>query len=213
MKRDLLPSADQARSALQQDVPEAATTTHYPALAATACGGLLFLLPVLSRLGIQAWCESADIGAAGFALRIFRLALLRMQVPHDDPVWLLVADASRDEPTELAGTPASWTDPLLAALRMARSPREALQVASIRDEQAAAWLFAARCWLRRGAHMGLASLVLRHARLNVTRVHIDVHFLVNDMDIRVRRSGLDIDPGWLPWFGRVVHFHYRERLE
>jgi hypothetical protein len=26
----------------------------------------------------------------------------------------------------------------------------------------------------------------------------------------VRRLGLDIDPGWLPWFGRVVAFHYRQ---
>jgi hypothetical protein len=24
----------------------------------------------------------------------------------------------------------------------------------------------------------------------------------------VRRAGLDVDPGWLPWFGRVVNFHF-----
>jgi len=24
----------------------------------------------------------------------------------------------------------------------------------------------------------------------------------------VRRAGLDIDPGWLPWFGRVVAFQF-----
>jgi len=29
----------------------------------------------------------------------------------------------------------------------------------------------------------------------------------------VRRLGLDLDPGWLPWFGRVVRFHYLPRGE
>jgi hypothetical protein len=28
--------------------------------------------------------------------------------------------------------------------------------------------------------------------------------------MRIRRAGLDIDPGWVPWLGRVVSFHYRE---
>jgi hypothetical protein len=27
-------------------------------------------------------------------------------------------------------------------------------------------------------------------------------------DVRVRRAGLDLDPGWVPWLGRVVLHHY-----
>jgi len=27
-------------------------------------------------------------------------------------------------------------------------------------------------------------------------------------DIRLRRAGFDIDPGYLPWLDTVVHFHY-----
>ena len=26
--------------------------------------------------------------------------------------------------------------------------------------------------------------------------------------VPVRLAGLDINPGWLPWLGRVVQFHY-----
>jgi hypothetical protein len=28
------------------------------------------------------------------------------------------------------------------------------------------------------------------------------------VDIEVRRAGLDLDPGWVPWLGRVVTFGY-----
>ena len=37
---------------------------------------------------------------------------------------------------------------------------------------------------------------------------IDVTLPMSAVDLRIRRAGLDIDPGYLPWFGRVVHFHY-----
>jgi hypothetical protein len=40
--------------------------------------------------------------------------------------------------------------------------------------------------------------------------HLDVHFRMQDIRLDVRRAGLDIDPGWLPWLGRVVRFHYGE---
>jgi hypothetical protein len=28
------------------------------------------------------------------------------------------------------------------------------------------------------------------------------------VDLRIRWAGLDLDPGWLPWLGRVVSFRY-----
>jgi hypothetical protein len=83
--------------------------------------------------------------------------------------------------------------------------------ASTVDQQAQIWLTAVRRWLRRRGGIGLASLVRRPARLGHTATHLDMHFYVNDVDMRVRRLGLDIDPGWLPWFGQVVTYHYQER--
>ena len=35
-----------------------------------------------------------------------------------------------------------------------------------------------------------------------------VLFDLTRVDIRIRRAGLDIDPGWVPWLARVVLFHY-----
>jgi hypothetical protein len=71
-----------------------------------------------------------------------------------------------------------------------------------------ALLTAARRWCRRQARMGLHTLVHRPGRIVATRTHIDVLFDIQQADMRVRSVGLDVDPGWVPWLGRVVRFHY-----
>jgi hypothetical protein len=46
------------------------------------------------------------------------------------------------------------------------------------------------------------------ARLLANETHLDLDLLTQRVDIDIRRAGLDIDPGWVPWLGRVVTFHY-----
>lgn len=76
------------------------------------------------------------------------------------------------------------------------------------DQVAAAWLCAARRWLRRHAGIGLHDLACRPGRIRIGPTHLDVYFDLSAIDIRIRRAGLDLDPGWLPWSGRVVGFHF-----
>jgi len=73
------------------------------------------------------------------------------------------------------------------------------------------WVSRVRSYCRRVARIGPQSLICRAGRISATSTHLDVQFPASDADIRIRRSGLDIDPGWLPWFGRVVHFQYLAR--
>ncbi len=56
--------------------------------------------------------------------------------------------------------------------------------------------------------MGLQGLVCRPGRLLATPTHLEVFFAHHQIDVRIRRAGADLDPGWLPWLGRVVRFHY-----
>jgi hypothetical protein len=70
------------------------------------------------------------------------------------------------------------------------------------------WLVAVRRWLRRYTALSLAALVARPGKVLVTPTHLDLYFTLEQADIRVRQAGLDLDPGWLPWWGRVVQFHY-----
>lgn len=161
-----------------------ATPWQLPHAEPTIAGGLLFLLPVLERLGFNDWCRTAEepVRAEILARHIFHVLLSRLDVPPDDPAWLL------------ADTPPPTSDDMAAAIL----PHEY-------------WLTRCRQWLRRRARIGLATLVMRPARLTLTRTHADVFFRMNSGDVRIRRAGLDVDPGWVPWFGRVVTFHYEDR--
>lgn len=47
-----------------------------------------------------------------------------------------------------------------------------------------------------------------NARVLVTLCHLDVHFPAEAAKLAVRRVGLDVNPGWIPWLGRTVTFHY-----
>jgi hypothetical protein len=50
--------------------------------------------------------------------------------------------------------------------------------------------------------------LVQPARLRATETHLDLDLHAADIDPALRLSGLDLDPGWVPWLGRVVTFHY-----
>jgi hypothetical protein len=192
----------------------AALTQGSPYLEPTACAGLLFLLPVLTRLGIDAWSTQAGPDGEHFAHRVLMAALRCVDVAPDDPAWALIPIELSDGEPLAVPPPSSWRDPLLAAPYAKRADGDigdALRLAGSADAQAVVWLRAARRWLRRAAGIGLATLVLRPGFISLTPTHADIHFRIDDTDMRIRRAALDLDPGWLPWFGRVVSFHYSER--
>jgi hypothetical protein len=70
------------------------------------------------------------------------------------------------------------------------------------------WMTVLRRWCRRHARLGLHELVRRPGLVRATRTHLDILFPHGHADIRVRRAGLDLDPGWVPWLGSVIQFHY-----
>lgn len=74
----------------------------------------------------------------------------------------------------------------------------------------ASYMFAIKRYLRRHVHSGLKQVVEKRGHVAVTRTHLDISFPIQAVDIECRKAGLDIDPGWVPWLGRVVLFHYLE---
>ena len=158
----------------------------------------MFLLPVLERVGFAKWAEERGTGEPQpevLAAQIFQLLLSRLGVEDEDPIWAL-ASAFR---LKAEATP------------VFRRKQCGFRLKPEGCEVANTWLSACRRYLRRRARIGLASLVVRPARLAITPTHVDVFFGLNSADVRIRRAGLDIDPGWVPWFGRVVAFHYGDR--
>ncbi len=181
-------------------------TMHLDERHASQAAGLLFLLPLLTRLGFDAWSAAlTPLQAQSVAVGVLRQAVHRLRVTSDDPVHALLATwPATTVACDRTDTPALWRD-----------PRIALQMPGAADSAALAalWLIACRRSLRRAARIGLASLVLRPGALAWSLTHLDAHFDLTGTDLRVRRNGLDIDPGWLPWLGRVVGFHYQPGLE
>ena len=43
-----------------------------------------------------------------------------------------------------------------------------------------------------------------------TASHIDCYLPIASVRLAVRIHGLDVNPGWVPWLGRVITLHYRE---
>jgi hypothetical protein len=62
--------------------------------------------------------------------------------------------------------------------------------------------------LRRAAGLSLRRLVRRRGAIAATATHVDVTFPGEVIELPLRHAGLDLDPGWVPWLGRVVAYHY-----
>jgi hypothetical protein len=180
--------------------PGAAGAASWGGLA-TSWGGLLFLLPVVAELGIPA-SVAAQPDAYGVGLRpvlheLGRQLLVRAApdaepAGADDPARLAFcglsprSDAPRPpEPRarELIGLDAGS---VVAALRE-RLPEPAPD---------------------RGDSALLLSVCRRHAVINADPGWIDVDLRLDEVSVDVRRAGLDLDPGYLPWLGCVVRFRY-----
>jgi hypothetical protein len=221
----------------------------WPDGAPTAAGGLLFLLPVLARLGYERWLEDSPQWAPlAVDRRMLALVCARLALPPDDPAWQLCATPALPSPARFCA-PSTWDEgiaacgfawrrdaaadgtrlwdasgrlllaawpgrrrlaavaPLLRGRRIVRCGVET-RGADLTAAVTAAWLTACRRWLRRRARLGIATAVMRPARLSLTPTHADVFFDLNGVSLAVRGAGLDLDPGWVSWFGRVVGFHY-----
>lgn len=48
------------------------------------------------------------------------------------------------------------------------------------------------------------------ARVRHSPTHLDCHYPLSAVRLSVRRAGLDLNPGWVPWLGRVVTLHYED---
>jgi len=178
---------------------------------ATQSAGLYLLLNVLRSLGIADALDACPaLAEAGFVTHIMRQLAAEAGVPGDDPI-LLCIQLSQPEftlPEEILANltlqPEAWPKEFELSHRTRFDSVYFLRV----------WTVATKRWLWRMGRLTVSEVVNRSGRVWLTRTDLDVTFPLAAADLRVRRIGLDIDLGWLPWFGefgRVVRFHYRDR--
>ncbi|VUD63010.1 hypothetical protein TDB9533_03156 [Thalassocella blandensis] len=149
----------------------------------TQQGGMLFLLNVLRRQEMQQLlADYWTIYPSGW-FWLYRLAEL-LHVDEDDPLAQFVLQQMGVD----ANTPLSSVPPL----------PQAEQIRSLLGQ----WYAPETLWNK--------SLLALPARIQTSQSHIDLFAPINSVRLDVRLAGLDVNPGWLPWLGRVVHFHFQE---
>jgi hypothetical protein len=194
-----------------EPVPAALPRQHAssPALLGepTRAVGLFFLLPALRRLGIVAALDAhPPLREASFVEHILKRIAAQAGVTPGDPILVCLhpEDQEFHLPETLPSGGAIWPANLVPPRNVAPAAERLLRI----------WVLAVRRWCWRMGQIPVREIVLRPGRVWLTRTDLDVTLPLADAEIRIRRIGLDIDPGWLPWFGnfgRVVRFHYRER--
>ncbi|HEU0016488.1 MAG TPA: hypothetical protein VFQ45_22600 [Longimicrobium sp.] len=200
--------------------------------------GLFFLVPAMRRLGMDAHLAAhPHLLEAELPVHVLLRIAEKTCVPPGDPALDLLgridrinSDPHSAAPEELnrinSGAalpftaPEAWTrlvaragEPVARADggRWDASGRLPLALpAATLDEAVDAWVAALRRLSRLHARMGLRALVRRPGRVEATRTHLDVTLPFSAADVRVRAAGLDLDPGWVPWLGRVAAFHYTD---
>ena len=147
----------------------------------TAQGGLLYLLNFLNRPEAQLLLELHwALLPSGWGW-LYRLGQTLRLDERDPIVPFIAAQLGLEQPAELQRLP-----PLPARQEL---------------------LDLARRWYG-GAGLWQPDLLRLNARIHATPSHLDLYAPLAEVRLPVRLAGLDIDPGWLPWLGRVVTIHY-----
>jgi hypothetical protein len=157
----------------------------------TDWAGLPFFLATAAEADVPEAILSDEV-LAGLPLwwTLYQLArrLIPAAVPTDPALFALAGLPPGDEPQQPQAEEAAHLDmhagrwALVTAARLGQAEREVFDVA----EQLAA----------------------RTGSIAASPGWIEVHLDLDDVDIDVRRAGLDLDPGWVSWLGVVVIFVY-----
>jgi len=174
----------------------------------TAGGGLYFLLNALRYMGIAKLLAACpELVEAGFVDHLLRSLAAHAEVNPADPILSCISSngefsLSADTLATLLSNPQAWPE----NFRLKRESFDAGRFLRI-------WAIAVRRWCWGTGKITVRDMVNRKGLVWLTRADLDVTLPLHQLDIRIRRVGLDIDPGWVPWlgkFGRVVRFHYRD---
>lgn len=206
----VLATSNPALSIATPSAPVASNTTAVLSLASPQAGFAL-LIPLLQRLDLAALLAANEsLLAQDLPRHLLRAMAERFHLAENDPLHQLWPEGQplAITPLEFIKIPPTWRQwTTISGWPLRRfdptNPSFDLrQLLNLLQSLAA-------LWLRRHCRLSLRSLINRPGRVILTATHWDVIFDLNQVDLRLRRVALDVDPGWVPWLGRVVQFHYR----
>jgi hypothetical protein len=168
---------------------------------ATEWAGLLFLLNTADLAEIPDDLD-VDPRLAARSLRwsLHQLAQRLVPVMPTDPAALALAGlvADRDRTAVPFGDPPTAQEDMALAEHADRWAEQTRIVLLASVAAAGAGGPAPTLW----------SVTRRPGRIVADPGWLEVHLDLDTVDVHVRRAGLDVDLGWVPWLGTVVRFRY-----
>lgn len=180
---------------------------HQPS-ALSRHAGFYFLLHVLRHLGIVEFLAAhPELADVNFPWLLLHALASHAGIKDDDPIISFAGEVADEDLGHWFAVkiPENWKSVFPANYGI--GDRELSAAKLLR-----CWIIAVHRWLKRYAHLKISELVNRRGAVAYARPQADITLLLNDVDVRIRRLGLDLDPGWVPWLGLIVHIHYERVL-
>lgn len=168
------------------------TTSPRRDSASTSWGGLLFVHNVLREEDFESLVS--DLPDRRLAWTLHQLALLLVPATPEDAAILA-----------FAGLPPSQRPPV-DQRTLSEDERYALE--KTRQSVVAKLRAALNASDAEPDSELMARAASREAEIIADPAWIEVHLRLSEVTTDVRRAGLDLDPGWLPWLGVVMRFVY-----
>ncbi|HNG39850.1 MAG TPA: hypothetical protein PK981_12525, partial [Accumulibacter sp.] len=179
-------------------------------------GGLLLLIRPLIAAALLPPAEELPTALADLALLALRRVLSTLprgerEVAEEGERPLLTVFAPQGDWRErIAGRPIqrpAAAERLLEAL-LAQVPVDLAAVAGAERRLFGPLLGSHPARFASEAERRLARLLLRPGELRVNRWQAEMFWPLSAVDPLLRRAGWDQDPGWVPWLGRRIVFHF-----
>lgn len=157
--------------------------------------GLFLLIPLMQRLDlVRRLLAEATLAGQPLAWLLWQLLSNLVDIPSQDPALKLFCGVAADQ--EWPFTPGD--------LAVNDHHHEVVQRYS---EELLQGLLDCIPWELTAADT-MQRLCRRSARLFDECAWLELHFRLRDVDTDIRRAGLDLDPDFVPWLGKVVKFRY-----
>jgi hypothetical protein len=157
--------------------------------------GLLFLIAIIEDLNLSERILDDELFAARpFAWTLHQLALVLAPIESCDPAALAFAGLSPDAKSPAEGEAPRSDDELRALNELAGLIVARLSALVELDEQTDI--------------SPLEFVTRRRGEIVADPGWIEVRFSLDDVSTEIRRAGLDLNPGYIPWLGVVVMFLY-----
>jgi len=161
----------------------------------TEVGGLLFLVHLVDRLETpDRLVAAAELRQRDLRWSLHRLAVALTGVAEDDPAALAFCGLGPDAPPPSRDQPPPSEPELAVVVAIAEELARDLADALERRQEP--------------AEAVLGEVCRRRAEVVADLGWIDVLLELEGVSLEIRRAGLDLDPGWVPWLGVVLRFVY-----